>query len=204
MRRQAVPYGEDDHGRRDYRIVACGSSPGFVSMYAMAGADLAMTERLTDKKRRLLQGLDSDSTLLLSARPLDLPSAQDALVVLGEEARILAALVALYGAEKPSREAVEAAAGYARMARLVPGGAGYEALLDGERLAAGTLADAVTLAVGALHPQSGEVLTLYYGQGLPRARVEELLPGLRAAFPSLEGLDLYYGGQSEPLILNLE
>ncbi len=45
---------------------------------------------------------------------------------------------------------------------------------------------------------------MYYGRTADREKLEELLPRLQEEFPSLELIDIYFGGQETPLVLSIE
>ncbi len=192
-----------DKNDKNYHTIALGKSPGFIAMFAMAGAQLAVSVANLNKKERLFRAYGKEA-LLISCKETDLPFFNSEAVVLEDEARVLAALVSLYGAEKPEDEAVREAAGYPRNANIVQLGYIYEARSDGKTIAKGGLKETLAQAVAFLKPQGGEMLTLYYSRPGGRQELEALLPYLLEEFSGLEGAELYFGGQSFPLVVSIE
>lgn len=191
-----------DINDKNYRTVAFGKNPGFIAMFAMAGADLALSVNGLDKKTRLLQEYAADA-LIVSCKDMDLPLA-DGAVILEDEARVLAALVSVYGAARPDEKTVREAAGYPRNVNIVQLGYTFEAREDGNTVAKGGLKETLAQAIRFLKPQSGEVLTLYYGRPGGRPEAEAFLPYLLEEFDVLEGIELYFGGQEFPLVVSIE
>jgi dihydroxyacetone kinase-like predicted kinase len=192
-----------DKNEKKYHTIALGKSPGFIAMFAMAGAQIAVSVANLKKKERLLRACGEDA-LLISCKETDLTFFKSEAVVLEDEARVLAALVSLYGSEKPGDEAVRAAAGYPRNADIVKLGYTYEARSDGKIIAKGGLKETLARAVAFLKPKSGEMLTVYYGRPGGRQELEAFLPYLSEEFDTLEGIELYFGGQKTPLMVSLE
>jgi len=191
-------------GDKNYTTLVFGKSPGFLAMFAMAGAEMAISVNAVKKKIRLLEEYDLKSTLLLSLEEFTLPLPNISAVVVQEEVRILAALVSLYSLEKPSFEAVRNAAEYPRVARIVRKNNHFETYIKEVLFASGDYEESVAGAVSILEPHKGEVLTIFYDKVSSRAALEEYQTILLKEFPVLESIEIYYGGQDDSLILSLE
>ena len=81
----------------------------------------------------------------------------------------------------------------------------YIALLDGSLiLAADTLEDAVLGLLRQAEAEEAELITMFYGDGLPKSRAHQLADRLREDYPDQE-IEVQYGGQPHyPLILSIE
>ncbi len=181
------------------RIVACGKAPGFIAMFAMAGADLALSISNLDRKMRLVREY-AEGGLVISCKDTDL----NGTVVLEDEAGVLDALVSLSGGKRQDEQTAREAAGIRRNASIVQLGYTFEAREGGETVAKGGLKETLAQAVRHLKPKDGEVLTLYYGRPGGRQEVEAFLPYLSEEFGGLAGIEVYFGGQEYTLVVSLE
>jgi len=191
-----------DKNEKSYRTVALGKTAGFIAMFAMAGADLALSVNQPGGKTRLLQEYAGDA-LFLSCKEPGPPNAEGT-IILEDEARLLAALVSIYGLNKPDEKTVREAAGYPRNFNLMRFGYTYEARENGETIAKGRFRETLAQGIAFLQPKSGEMLTIYYGRPGGRQQVEAILPYLQDEFDCLDGIELFYGGQDFPLVVSLE
>ncbi|MDY6827550.1 MAG: DAK2 domain-containing protein [Bacillota bacterium] len=204
MRSQYESKLDPEESNLKYRALSFGKSPGFLAMYAMAGASVALSINQLEKKKRILEEYSSGNILLISSEEITLPEARDSVVIVEGEARILASLVSLYSFEKPSPEDIRVAAGYPRIARLVEEDGFYKIMSINTSERIGSFSDGLSRAVETLEPQLGEVLTIYYDRPERRRELEILQTSLQKNFPMLEAVDLYFGGQEIPLILSVE
>jgi len=204
MRAQYYSMAGQQRSNIQYKAVAIGKSPGFLAMFAMAGAQVAVSKSMLNKKIRVLEEYNADNDLIISSEQIEFPLLSESVLVVEEEARILASLVSLYSPEKPTPEVIREAADYPRIADLIRKNDHFMILTSSSPGYEGNHRDCLYQAVSLLKPQIGEVLTLYYGQPADRKKLEALLPGLKKKFPALETIDLYYGGQEIPLILTIE
>lgn len=204
MRSQYDDLLDDDNDIKRSSFIAFGKSPGFLALYAMAGAKVAMSIDAIVKKSHIISEYFAKDNIFLSPEDIALPVQNGSLIVLGEELRVLASLIAVSTSEKPTPEEVAKAAGYPRIATLDH----RDSLVDAGEEVLPVNRDhfktSLFRAVSNLKPQQGEVLTLYYGKAISRRILERYLPVLKEEFPCLENLELYFGGQDLPLILSVE
>ncbi|MDW7740624.1 MAG: DAK2 domain-containing protein [Bacillota bacterium] len=204
MRAQYYSMADQESSNVKYKAVAFGKSPGFLAMFAMAGAQVAISTGMIIKKARILEEYNSDNTLMISSEKIELAFLNEPVLVVDEEARVLASLVSLYSPEKPTPEVVREAADYPRIASIIRKSDHFMISLSSSPGYEGDYRDCLFQAVLLLKPQIGEVLTLYYRAPTDRRKLEEILPGLKEEFPSLETIDLYFGGQEIPLVITIE
>jgi len=188
---------------KDYLTLVFGTSPGFLAMFAMAGADTVISESLIDKKHRLIEEHCEEDVLIITPRTVSVECDAEPVVITGE-CRVLAALVAVYATKRPSAEIIEETSRHPRIARIDETDDAFVALTSGGRIRDNDLLAVLEKTVKELSPESGETLTVYYGSLASRKRLEGLVARIEEIFPLLESVDLYYGGQDAPFIVSVE
>lgn len=204
MRVQFSSMKEQANGLRDYAVIALGYSPGFLALYALAGAEVAVSASATQRLSRLAEEFRGRDTLILEGGAGGSSGLNGyAPLSLGEEVRVLAALLSLQGTEMPPAEAVYRAAGYPRTANIAAVGSACKVCLDGATFECRNLKEALHRAVAGLAPERGEIVSLYYGRGIRRALMEKSSAWLLRKIPGLE-MELFYGGQEHCLVVAVE
>lgn len=192
MRRQFnAAHGDSDS--KGLVALALGVNPGFLALFSLAGAEIALSLTETKKINRFIEELGIERVILLSPEPLDhlKPIIADAnLIVVDEEARILAALLAVSDGEAINPGSLVQTAHELRVAKITK-------VRD-------SIMPSMVKTIKGLGPEPGDLLTLYYGRNLSRVKIEESLPELEEKLPLLGGIEVYFGGQVEPLIITLE
>jgi dihydroxyacetone kinase-like predicted kinase len=188
MASQSIDHQKRDDGGPQYRTVAIGTHPGFLAMAIMSGAEMALNANILAKKQRLLTEEDDTEWLIISSVE-HLPKwLHHKIVVVKDDVALLASLVTVFSTDMPSVEVILSAASYSRMARIE------------------TDSDLATicLAIDGLNPMLGEVLTLFFGRGQDRKAMEDTMGQIKQTYPELAEVELFFGGQSEFLILSIE
>jgi dihydroxyacetone kinase-like predicted kinase len=201
MRKQFQSMKEQQTGALNYTVIALGASPGFLALFAMAGAEAAVSLEADGIINRLLREFKGSDTLILS--PGGEGSYNVPVIDLKEEVRVLAALLSMYSARKLSVAEIYRAAFYPRTARITGSGSSYSASNDHPAGAPGKLREVLVRAVAALEPMKGEVLSLFYGRHERRTLIEKNIPPLLKEFHFLD-IEIHYGGQDFPLVLAVE
>ncbi len=188
---------------KDYLTMVFGESPGFLAMFAMAGADTVISANLAAKKHRLIEEHCAGDVLVITPERIDIECGVEPVVVEGE-CRLLASLVAVYSTSRPGSEIVRDTSRHPRIASIESRGENYIANPADKSLQEGDLFDILKRTVKELSPESGEMLTVYYNSLPSRKRLEKMIGRIRESFPVLENVDLYYGGQDTPFIVSIE
>lgn len=211
---------------KDLTLVALGDSPGFLGLFAAAGAEAAFSAHMVQRLLNLVDEISSENLLILSPIKLTFQAPKTSVLVIEEEPRILSAL--LYYCEQsevisPSRDPANSlsrdngqdeavtdalkelcgAAAYPRTARFTKHNHIYRVLVNRREIAAGALGEAFRRAVSALQPSPGEVISIYYGHPHYRSAVARFAEPLHTSYPET-GIELQYGGQEHPLIISVE
>ena len=200
FRNMKEPPGAEE---RNHTVIALGESPGFLALFALAGAEAAVS--LSSSRRvSLLQEefRESGALILTSGRESSL-TAFIPVLHLGEEARVLAALLSLHSTCTLSLDAVRRAAGYPRLADITVEGHIYKACNRETVIAAGKFREVLYRAVTSLEPEAGELLSLFYGRRVKRSFMEKFVAPVQKLFPEVE-VEIYYGGQDYPLVVSVE
>ncbi len=194
---------QPEENLKDYLTMVFGESPGFLAMFAMAGADTVISESLAAKKHRLVEEHCAQDVLVVASRPVDIPCDEEPVVIQGE-CRLLASLVAVYSTSKPGADIIEDTSRHPRVANIEKRENDYIARGAGGDLRADDLSAIFIRTIGELSPEDGEMLTVYYDAPSSRERLETIVGKVREAFPALESVDFYYGGQDVAYILTIE
>jgi hypothetical protein len=149
---------------------------------------MALNANIVAKKQRLLTEEDETDWLIISSIE-NLPQwLSHKIVVVKDDVALLASLVTVFSTDMPSAEVIQSAASYSRVVRI-------EADSD---------LSAICLAIDGLKPMMGEVLTLFFGRGQDRKAMEERMEQVKRRYTELAEVELFFGGQSEFLILSIE
>lgn len=189
---------------RSYTTIAIGRSPGFLALFAMAGADASISIDNLLSKRRLFEEFSGGKILVVSSEKVIFPVPETSVLVLNDEVRVLAALFSAFSRDKPAPETIKKAAGHLRMARIIQNRELYSALINGYPDQWSSLEQALESALILLEPVGRELMTIYYGKEYHRSVLEKIIPLLLKKFPMLERIEMYFGGQDIPIIVSLE
>lgn len=116
MHSQYVDQSNDELKFKDFHILAFGSSPGLIALYAMSGADAAMDKELTNKKKNIINEYINNKTLILSSENINLGTSKP--IYLMNEIEILSVLVSMYTDNLPTEKEIRRLSSYTNYAKL--------------------------------------------------------------------------------------
>lgn len=184
--------------------IAVGKNPGFMALFALAGAEAVVNEDLPRKISQLAGEFRGKNPIIITAGKYNRSECDVPVVYLEDDARVLSALLMINTGQKATVESISRAAGLPRLARLARSADSFTFQVNGTvNPAKGGFRDVLVVAAASLEPQNGEVLALFYGAGMKRSMVERGAAAVQKLFPYLD-IEVHFGGQEDPLILAVE
>lgn len=208
MQSQYADYSQDEMKSRKYHILAFGSSPGLIAMYAMSGADAAMDKELTNKKKNIINEYINSNTLILSTEKIQLNSPSSIYIL--NEVQILSVLISMYSEDLPSKSEIERLSSYTNYARLNHTEDVCHLIINEQivkEVSTNDVKDYLDLAMEAiekLNPQKGDSLTIYYGYDLTKDEINILLKRINDKYPDIDNIYTIFSGSENPIIVTIE
>lgn len=208
MQSQYLDQSQDEVKSKGFHVLAFGSSPGLIALYAMSGADAAMDKELTNKKKNIINEYINSKTLILSSESINFEISKP--IYLMNEIKILSVLVSMYADDLPSEEEIKRLSGYTNYAKLNhSSGICHliinDKLIDQAKVAdKNSILDLAMLAIEKLNPKKGDSITIYYGYEISKDDIDILLNKIDIKYPYIENKYTLFSASDSPIIITID
>jgi hypothetical protein len=208
MQSQYLDQSQDEIKSKDFHVLAFGSSPGLIALYAMSGADAAMDKELTNKKKNILNEYINSKTLILSSENINLGISKP--IYLMDEIEIMSVLISMYADNLPEEKEIRRLSSYTNYAKLNHSSGICHLIINGAQVDQvkandkNAILDMAMLAIEKLKPQRGDSISIYYGYELSKEDIDILMDKIDTKYPYIENKFTLFSASDIPIIITID
>lgn len=208
MQSQYLDQSQDEPKSKDFHVLAFGSSPGLIALYAMSGADAAMDKELTNKKKNIINEYINGKTLILSSENIDLDISKP--VYLMNEIEIMSVLISMYADNLPDEKEIRRLSSYTNYAKLNHSSGICHLIINGDQVDQvkitdkNAILDIAMLGIEKLNPQKGDSISIYYGYELSKEDIDILMDKIDTKYPYIENKFTLFSASDIPIIITID
>lgn len=208
MQSQYLDQSQDKLKSKNFHILAFGSSPGLIALYAMSGADAAMDKELTNKKKNILNEYINSKTLILSSENINLKISTP--IYLMDEIEIMSVLISMYAENLPDGKEIKRLSSYTNYAKLNHSSGICHLIINGTQVDEAKVTDKNVIldlaihAIEKLKPQRGDSITIYYGCEISKEDIDILMDKIDIKYPYIENKFTLFSASDIPIIITID